>query len=98
MQNDSIDTLLLRHYGRSAPTPAGLEEGVRTALHRQVVEQQREQQQFLRWRQQRISRRRLLRVVAVGTAGVGVVGIGLESLHQIRVALSGQDITRPAYS
>ena len=39
MQNDSIETLLLRHYGSAAQAPAGLEEKLRASIRLEAAEQ-----------------------------------------------------------
>lgn len=84
MRNDSIETLLLRHYGASAPTPPQMEQRLIASVRRQSAEQQR--------LQRRISRRRAVGLVAFGSAGLGVLSLGLESLHMFEAALVGQDV------
>jgi len=70
MYNDSIDTLLLRHYGRSAPAPVDLEAHLLASV----------------------------RLVALSTAGLGALSLGLEGLRLVEAALIGQDTTKPAYT
>lgn len=95
MQNDSIETLLLRHYGSTAP--AGLEEQLQASVRARAAELHKQEQIAAAWLQRRVSRRRLLRVVAIGSAGVGVLGVGLESLQKLGASLSRQDVAQPAY-
>jgi hypothetical protein len=98
MYNDSLETLLLRHYGDSAPTPPALEKRLIVAT-RQVTAQKREQERVAnQLREYRFSRRRAVKWVAIGSAGLGLLGAGLESLHMLETALTGQEQPRPAYS
>jgi len=78
MRNDSIETLLLRHYGSTAP--AGLEEQLQASVRRRAAELHKQEQSAAGWLQRRVSRRQLLRVVTIGTAGVGLLSAGLEKL------------------
>ncbi len=96
MHNDSIETLLLRHYGDNAPTPPGLEQRI-TASVRYKAEQRREQDRILKsLREQRISRRRAVQLVAFSSAGLGLLSAGIAC---VQTALSGYDTTtRPALS
>jgi hypothetical protein len=98
MHNDSIETLVLRHYGSAAPAPDGLETSLLAAVRQeqQALEQRRHTADV--WHQRRISRRRVLRLVAFGSAGLGVVGVGLDGLRRIEASLLGQDSSTPAYS
>jgi hypothetical protein len=43
MHNDSIETLLLRHYGRTASSPAGLEQQLVASLRHQEADQRWQQ-------------------------------------------------------
>ncbi len=70
MQNDSIETLLLRYCGSTAP--AGLEEQLQASVRRKATELHKQEQSTAGWLQRRVSRRQLLRVVTIGTAGVGI--------------------------
>jgi hypothetical protein len=95
MHNDSIETLLLRHYGHTAPTPPLLEQRlVFSAGHKAVVRQQQERIAG-NIRAYRMNRRRLVKLVAIGSAGLGVLGAGLEALETV---LTGTDNTQPALS
>ncbi len=98
MQNDSIETLLLRHYGSTAQAPIGLEEELRASVRRESAELDRVRQVTARLRERCVSRRHAVRLVAIGTAGLGGLSIALEGVRMIEAALVGQDVTRPAYS
>lgn len=92
MRNDSIESLLQRHYGNAAPAPTGLEQ----RLHASIQHAQPEASAL---QEQRVSRRQALRFVALSTAGLSVLNIGLESLQAFEDALVGQaqDAAQPAY-
>jgi hypothetical protein len=96
MQNDSLETLLLRHYGSTAPTPTGLEQQLQAAAHHQVAELRQQQHLVARLRTYRVNRRRAVRLVALSTAGLGMLSAGLSSLHLLESALLGQDMTQHA--
>ena len=98
MQNDSIETLLLRHYGSTAKTPDALEKKLCASVRQEVAKRDEQERVAAYLRQRRFSRRRAVRLVAVGTAGLGVLSIGLETLRTLEAGLLGQDITKPAYS
>ena len=98
MQNDSIETLLLRHYGNAAPTPDGLEATLLASVRHEAQELERRTSRATAWRERPISRRRVLRLVAFGTAGLSVVGVGLENLRRVEASLLGQDTNKPAYT
>ena len=98
MRNDSIETLLLHHYGSTAQAPIDLEDQLRASLRLEAVELEKEQQIITRLRERRVSRRHAVRLVAIGAAGLGGLSIALEGVRMIEAALTGQDITRPAYS
>ena len=98
MQNDSIETLLLRHYGSAAPTPVALEGKLRASVRQEVAKLNEQEQVAAYLRQRRFSRRKAVRLVAMGTAGLSVVSVGMASLRTLEAALLGQDITKPAYS
>lgn len=97
MYNDSIETLLLRHYGNTAPTPAGLEQQIVASVRHEAAELRAQEDIATRLRERRISRRRVIGLVALGSAGFGVLSIGVESLQKIEASLLGQE-NRPAYS
>lgn len=98
MRNDSIETLLLRHYGSNTQAPMDLEDTLCASIQLKEVESEKEQQLITRLRERRISRRHAVRVVAIGAAGLGGLSLALEGMRMIEAALIGQDITQPAYS
>jgi hypothetical protein len=89
MRNDSIETLLLRHYGSAAPAPADLEQRLSASLRQEVEANQARQQTINNWQERRVSRRRVLQLVTFSGAGVGVLAAGLDIL---------QGKQKPAYS
>jgi hypothetical protein len=97
MRNDTIETLLLRHYGSNAQAPMDLEDTLCASIQLKEVESEKEQL-ITRLRERRISRRHAVRVVAIGAAGLGGLSLALEGMRMIEAALIGQDITQPAYS
>jgi hypothetical protein len=98
MRNDSIETLLLRHYGSTAPVPTGLEQRLQAAAHHQMAELRQQQHIAARLRAYRVNRRRAVRLFALGTAGLGMLSTGLASLHTLESALLGQDMRQHALS
>ena len=98
MRNDSIETLLLRHYGSTAPAPADLEARLLTAVQEQAAEMSARERAASAWRERPVSRRRVLRLVAFGSAGLGVLSISLEGLRQLEANLLGYDTTKRAYT
>lgn len=98
MRNDSIETLLLRHYGSMAQTPIGLEDKLVASVRCEAAELVERQQAAARLRERRVSRRHAVRLVAIGTAGLGGLSIALEGVRLLEAALVGQDVTKPAYS
>src|SRR5713101_4576631 len=97
MHNDSIETLLLRHYGSSAEAPAALEEHLCASVRQEATALQRQQKQLASWQEGRVSRRRAVKLVAMGATGLSVLSVGMESLQTLGAALMGEDITHPAY-
>ncbi len=89
MRNDSIETLLLRHYGSAAPVPANLEQRLSASLRQEVEEARTRQETITNWQERRVSRRRMLQLVTFSGAGMGVLAVGLDLLQ------GGQ---KPAYS
>jgi hypothetical protein len=66
---------------------------------RQEVAQIHEQERVTAYlRERRLSRRKAVRLVAMGTAGLSVLSFGMASLRTVEAGLLGQDITKPAYS
>ena len=97
MRNDSIETLLLRHYGSTAQAPTDLEDTLHASIRLKEGEIQQEQQLVTRLRERRISRRLAVRIVTI-EAGLEGLNLALEGVKVIEAALKGQDITKPAYS
>ena len=95
MSKDSLETLLLRHYGHTAAPPAGLEDRLRASVRQRAEELRQEQRVAAHLRQKRVSRRHAVRLVAIGTAGLGILSVGLEVLEAALV--SPQD-TQQAFS
>lgn len=81
MQNDSIETLLLRHYGSAAPVPADLQERLCALVQRESAAlQSAGKQEVGAWNQRRLSRRRVLQLVTLSGAGLSVLALGLQTL------------------
>lgn len=80
MQNDSIETLLLRHYGSAAPAPTDLEGRLCAMVHRESVAMQTSGQRESAWNQRRVSRRRVLQLVTFSSAGLSVLALGMHTL------------------
>ena len=97
MRNDTIETLLLRHYGSTAQVPIDLEDTLRASIRLEEVELEKEQQLITRLRERRISRRHAVRIVTI-EAGLEGLSLALEGVRMIEAALIKQDITKPAYS
>lgn len=97
MQNDSLETLLLRHFGGSAPAPADLETRLLASVRQEVADA--DEGQFARnLRERPVSRRRAVRLVALGTAGLSAASLALEGLRMVEAALIAQDTSTRAYS
>jgi hypothetical protein len=97
MRNDSIETLLLRHYGSTAQAPIDLENTLRASIRLQEEELEQDKQRITRLSERRISRRHAVRLLTI-EAGLGGLNIALEGVRLIEAALIGQDATKPAYS
>lgn len=95
MYNDSIETLLLRHYGDNGPTPEALEQRLYASVQQQVRETKQEQSFARRLSEQRISRRRAIKLVAISSAGLGLLSASITSVQTL---LTNQDGSQPAYS
>ena len=91
MYNDSIETLLLRHYGSTAPTPPAWSSNWLPRYAQESGAMQRQERLAMRMRTQRVSRRKVVRWVAIGSAGVGLLSAGLESLHILEASFTGED-------
>ena len=100
MYNDSIETLMLRHYGSTAPTPPDLEQQLAASVRQEAAALQRQERVATSMRTQRVSRRQVMRWVAIGSAGVGLLSAGLESLHMLEASITGEDTpqVRSAFS
>lgn len=98
MRNDSIETLLLRHYGKAAQAPVDLEEQLCASIRLETEKQDREQQVITHLRERRVSRRHAVRLVAIGAAGLGGLSMAIEGVRMLEAAMIGQDVTKPAYS
>jgi len=98
MRNDSIETMLLRHYGSAAPAPVDLEARLLASVQQEAADIQARERTASAWRERRVSRRRVLRLVAFSGAGLGVLSIGLEGLRQVEASLIGHDTSKPAYT
>jgi hypothetical protein len=97
MRNDSIESLMQRHYGSTAHTPTGLEQRLHTSVQDTEVALQRKQRATARFLEQRMSRRQVLRLVTLSTAGLGILNIGLEGLQAFEGALVGQKAAGTVY-
>lgn len=98
MENDSIETLLLRHYGDLAPAPAALEQQLLASVRAETAKRHEQQQALTRLQARRVSRRRAVGLVAQGTAelGLGLLSVGMEGLQSMETALIGQEsLSRP---
>jgi hypothetical protein len=98
MQKDSLETLLLRHYGNAAPTPAGLQARLLASVHHEAAESRQQRRVAAHLREKRLSRRRAVKLVAIGSAGLGILSLGLEGLQMFEASFTGQDMTRQAAS
>jgi hypothetical protein len=95
MQNDSIETLLLRHYGSAAPAPVDLEQQLSAMVSRETAAEQARQQAASKWNERRVSRRKVLQMVTFTSAGLGVLAVGVNTLQ---ATLTIHDARKPAYS
>lgn len=91
MYNDSVETLLLRHYGHDGPTPADLEERLISSVRQDAMAQQ--ESSVMRVLKHRMSRRRAMMLVAIGSGGLGLVAASLEALD---TTFFGRDATQSA--
>jgi hypothetical protein len=93
MYNDSIDTLLLRHYGPHGPTPDALEQRLINSVRQDARTRQQEERTVIRVLKHRMSRRRAIMLVAIGSGGLGLLTASLEVLD---TAIFGRDATQSA--
>jgi len=89
MRNDSIESLLQYHYGSAASSPAGLEHRLHASVRNTAAAAHAQEQ--------RVSRRQAVRLVALSTAGLSILNIGLESLQAFEDSFVGQEATQTAY-
>ena len=94
MHNDSIETLLFRHFGHTAPTPAQLEQRLVSSVRHEAVIRQQQEHIAANIRTYCMNRRRAVKLVAISSAGLGILGAGLDILE---TALSGTDNIRSAF-
>lgn len=95
MRNDSLETLLLRHYGSTAPAPEHLEQHLIASVHRESARMEHEALTAKRLSQRRISRRQAVRLVALGSAGLGLLSAAIGEIQALEGSLLGQEL---AYS
>ena len=93
MYNDSIETLLLRHYGDTGPMPPALEQRITVSMHQMADERKQQELLTRNLRENRISRRRAIQLVALSSAGLGLLSTGIASAQ---VLLNGPSSSRPA--
>ncbi len=89
MHNDSLETLLTRHYGSTAVAPADLEQRLHASVHAQAMQLAQEQDTATH----AVSRRRAVQLVALSSLGIGIVNLGLEVLE---TTLVGQEAAQNA--
>lgn len=95
MYNDSIETLLLRRYGHHGPTPDDLEQRLINSVRQDAIKQQQEERAITRVLKRPMSRRRAMKLVTLGSAGLGLVAASIEVLD---TTLFGRDTTQSAFS
>lgn len=84
MHNDSLETLLLRHYGPTAPTPSNLEQRLLASISQQQAHHKQKHVLTQKRRSERlVTRRQILRVVALGSAGISAVGLAINGAEQL---------------
>jgi hypothetical protein len=98
MQNDSLEALLSRHYGSAAPAPQNLEEQLCASVRQEAAELQAEQRIAAFLSERPVSRRKAVKWVAFGAAGVGLLDVGLAGVQALEDALVGRSTTKPQYS
>src|SRR5258708_37785374 len=96
MRKDSLETLLLRHYGNAAPTPPGLQEQILASVRHKAAESRQEMRAVAHLRKKRPSRRPAVKLVAIRSAGLGILSSGRESLQMCETALVARYGTQPA--
>lgn len=81
MRNDSIETLLLRHYGSGAPAPVDLEHQLSALVRAEAAAELARQQAVSKWSERRISRRRVLGLATFSGVGVSILALGANALR-----------------
>ncbi len=94
MYNDSIENLLLRHYGDNGSTPEALEQRLSASVKQQARDAQQQQMFMKRISEQRISRRRAVQLVALSSAGIGLLSA---SVATVQTLLNSQEGSQPSY-
>ena len=95
--NQSLESLLSRHYGDAAPIPVALEQQLYSSLRQQSRETRQQQQNVARLYTSRFGRRRAVRLVALGSAGLGILSMGLEGLQLLESALANEEATQSVF-
>ena len=93
MYNDSIETLLLRHYGHDGPTPDTLDQRLINSIQQEAIIQHQEERVAKQVLKYRISRRSAMKIVAIGSVGLGLLGASIEVLDE---AIFGRDTAQSA--
>jgi hypothetical protein len=93
MRDDTIETLLLRHYGHATPVPTLLQQRLVSSIRDEMRIRQQQERIAANIRAYRINRRSAVKLVAISSAGLGLLGAGLDILEH---ALSGTDNTQSA--
>ncbi|HTI13138.1 MAG TPA: hypothetical protein VL461_01015 [Dictyobacter sp.] len=88
MHNDTLETLLSRHYDDQAPVPEALEQQLTASVQRKAKELQQQQLFATHIREQRVSRRRVIQLVALSSAGLGLLSAGVSAAHSL---MDGQE-------
>jgi hypothetical protein len=83
MYNDSIETLLLRHYGHTALAPPLLEQQLVSSVRHEAAVRHQQERIAANIRAYRMNRRRAVKLVAIGSAGLGILGASLEMLETV---------------
>ena len=91
MHNDSIETVLTRHYGSTAIAPVGLEQHLQASVRQQAADLAQEQRVVTRLRTNAVSRRRAVQLVALSSLGLGIVNLGIEGLQSLEASIMGQE-------
>ena len=97
MESNSIETLLLHHYGNTAPAPVGLEQRLSASIRHEAKEAREAHVAATRLQNRRVSRRSAARLMVKGAseAGIGLLCLGLEGMQMLETALVNQDTAQP---